>query len=172
MVVLNDPGIDNGRGIMIPLEQFEQAWASSNHLMASAHNPDNHAALLSDQDPSQIISSAGLGDGNRYIYQTDDQQTIDAKKWANQVDTNREQQRAAEEENQYQRDRIMAEEQAREAQIREEQQRQEEQRREEMQREQQKQEQERQQREQEQREQQLKEDQQRAALQKEQQQHN
>lgn len=169
MVILNDPGIDNGRGIMIPLEQFEHAWATSNHLIASAHAPDPHASLLRDQDPSQIIGSAGLGDGNRYIYQNDSQDVIDAKKWANQVDQTREQQRAAEEESQRERARIVAEEQAREARIREEQQRQEELKRQEIQREQIKQEQERQQREQERRDQQIKEEQQRAEQQKQQQ---
>jgi hypothetical protein len=170
MVILNDPGIENGRGIMIPLEQFEHAWGASNHLIASAHSPDIHASLLKDsQNPSQIIGSAGLGDGNRYIYPTDSQQVIDAKKWANQYEQNREQQQRAAEENQRERARIEAEERAREARIREEQQRQEERRREEMQREQQRQERERQQREQEQREQQHKEEQRRAEMQREQQ---
>ena len=34
-VVLNDSGTSNGRGMMVPLEQFEKAWAASDHYMVA-----------------------------------------------------------------------------------------------------------------------------------------
>lgn len=34
-VVLNDSGTYGGKGMMVPLEQFEKAWASSDHYMVS-----------------------------------------------------------------------------------------------------------------------------------------
>ena len=102
-VILNDSGIDNGKGVMIPLEQFEKAWATSDHLVASAHSPDHHANILKDnQDPSQIIGSAGLSNGNRYLSQTDNEDQIAAKKYANQYEQNLAQQNAAREEREYQ----------------------------------------------------------------------
>jgi hypothetical protein len=34
-VVLNDSGTSSGRGMMVPLEQFEKAWAASDHYMVA-----------------------------------------------------------------------------------------------------------------------------------------
>jgi len=34
-VILNDSGTPDGQGMMVPLEQFEQAWAGSDHFMVS-----------------------------------------------------------------------------------------------------------------------------------------
>jgi hypothetical protein len=132
-VVLNDPGIDNGKGVMIPLEQFEKSWATSDHLIASAHHPDQHPTVLSDnQAPSQIAGSAGLGDGNRAIYNNDNEDQIAAKKYANQYEQNLKQQRAAEEERKHQL-RMEQQEAQRREDIRREEQRREEMRREEQQ---------------------------------------
>ncbi|MEZ5673614.1 MAG: hypothetical protein R3E08_15055 [Thiotrichaceae bacterium] len=49
-VILNDPGIDNGQGVMVPLEQFEKAWATSQHLVATTSLPDTHVVLRDSYD--------------------------------------------------------------------------------------------------------------------------
>jgi hypothetical protein len=36
-VIVNDPGHPDGRGMAIPLGQFEDAWANSNNLLVTAH---------------------------------------------------------------------------------------------------------------------------------------
>jgi hypothetical protein len=37
MVILNDPGSPDGCGSMIPLEEFEDAWADSDNFMVTAY---------------------------------------------------------------------------------------------------------------------------------------
>jgi len=36
-VIVNDPGHPDGKGMSIPLDQFEDAWANSNNLLDTAH---------------------------------------------------------------------------------------------------------------------------------------
>ena len=36
-VIVNDPGHPDGKGMSIPLDQFEDAWANSNNLLVTAH---------------------------------------------------------------------------------------------------------------------------------------
>jgi hypothetical protein len=37
-VILNDSGIPDGRGIVVPIDIFEQAWATSDHFLVAAHS--------------------------------------------------------------------------------------------------------------------------------------
>ncbi|MEK8018404.1 MAG: hypothetical protein VSS75_016160 [Candidatus Parabeggiatoa sp.] len=170
-VILNDPGIDNGKGVMIPIEQFEKAWATSDHLIASVHSPNNHTTVLKDnQDPSQIIASAGFGNANRSLHPDpyDNQQQRDAKSWANQYERNLAQQNAAREEREHFL-KLERQEAQRQEEMRREEQRREEQRREEAFREQQQRERELQQREEQMRAEQRREEILREEQQKEQQ---
>ncbi|MFB2917240.1 hypothetical protein [Aerosakkonema funiforme] len=51
-VILNDPGVINGKGIAIPLDQFEKAWAASDHFMASTklHHVNDFIVSTDSQD--------------------------------------------------------------------------------------------------------------------------
>ncbi|MFB2917245.1 hypothetical protein [Aerosakkonema funiforme] len=42
MVILNDPGVADGKGMMVSLKQFEKAWAASDHMMVSTCITNNH----------------------------------------------------------------------------------------------------------------------------------
>lgn len=150
-VILNDPGIDNGQGVMVPLEQFEHAWATSNHLMAAAHTQDSNSPILTDV--SSIIGSAGLNNGAGTYSSDDTLEERNAKDRVNAYEQESRRQQAAEEE----RQRQLREEQ-RQEELRRENERREEQRREEALREQQQREREQQQREEQQRAEQLKEE--------------
>jgi hypothetical protein len=44
MLILNDPGSPDGRGLMVPAEQFEHAWAPSGHFMVSTAVHEDHSA--------------------------------------------------------------------------------------------------------------------------------
>jgi hypothetical protein len=53
-VVLNDSGTPNGQGMMVPLEQFEKAWASSDHYMVATAVHSNHN-IEQDNDASHPL---------------------------------------------------------------------------------------------------------------------
>ncbi len=60
-VILNDSGVTDGEGIMIPLEQFEKAWAASDHFMVNTMlHAGNHAEI---------------GDEHNFIFSEQSQQT-------------------------------------------------------------------------------------------------
>ena len=41
-IILNDPGVENGAGIVFPLQQFEAAWMMGKHFMVSAYRGKEH----------------------------------------------------------------------------------------------------------------------------------
>jgi hypothetical protein len=58
-VILNDPGLPDGRGIEVPESVFEQAWSASNHFMVLTTGPASSAHVSMGQSTA---SSPRLGD--------------------------------------------------------------------------------------------------------------
>lgn len=157
-IILNDPGIDNGQGMMVPLEQFEHAWATSHHLIAATNLSDTNTLLRDSYDDSVrggfLLNQSSLGVPSKedpYQFEAGVQQRAQAM---------RERDASLQREKEYEREhaqQLAREQQAREEETRREQLR-EEQRREEALHEQQQREREQQQREEQQRAEQLKEE--------------
>ncbi|OQW92404.1 MAG: hypothetical protein BWK78_01795 [Thiotrichaceae bacterium IS1] len=146
---MNDPGIDNGQGVMVPLEQFEHAWATSQHLIATAHVHDTHTILRDSYDDRARADLAtnpnSLGvPSDPYQLEVAAQQRAQAMR-EREASREREQEIERERTQQLEREQRAREEEARREQLREEQ------RREEALREQQQREREQQQREEQQR---------------------
>ena len=55
MVVLNDPGHPDGQGSMMPIEEFESAWADSDNFAVWAENPD---AAPADDTAEPVVTPA------------------------------------------------------------------------------------------------------------------
>ena len=69
LVILNDPGTSDGRGIKIPADVFEQAWSSSDHFMMNTAGPTTSAdASAGHRDQSAMRLGDAQNDADWAIW--------------------------------------------------------------------------------------------------------
>lgn len=61
MVIINDPGHEDGMGMEIPMEVFEDAWEDGNNFMVSTDGSPATGLEENDIEMDEIISNANVG---------------------------------------------------------------------------------------------------------------
>lgn len=89
IIILNDPGTPNGKGLRVPANEFVDAWEDSNYYMVSTtgRNIDPNQTQLALEDDGNYLSNVRLGSVTEGNYQKSwgdsyKRDADDARDWA------------------------------------------------------------------------------------------